>query len=206
MFKGTFDSKLNILGNPLNFALNTKAAKYVFHDEQKGKVGKLVLVSTTTTQQLEFTAKGLTELHSAVGVRAVGFFGRLDPWELISPKEKEGVSGTSKEFLSWRAEYARNTFCADDKFKGNKAVMADLVAFLICFTNAFDNYQEKVRKYVTNVNMTEESGSMVLQTKADGPIQSMMLKLSDVPDGQKAVLVEDALSLAEEAMKSFHLP
>jgi hypothetical protein len=27
---GTFNSKLNILGNPYNFELNTKAAEYVF--------------------------------------------------------------------------------------------------------------------------------------------------------------------------------
>lgn len=196
------------MGNPLNFALNTKAAEYVFADEQKGKVGKLVLVSTTTTQQLEFTAKGLTELHPAVGVRAVGFFGRLDPWALQSPEEKDREApGTTEELMSLRAEHVRNTFCADDTFKGKKAVMADLVAFLICFTNIFDDYKGKVRKYVTNVTMTQGQGSMVLEESPDGPIQSMMLKLSDdIPDGPKPVLVEDSLALAEEAMRSFHIP
>lgn len=211
MIQGTFDSKLNILGNPLNFALNTTASKYVFDSAQKGKLGKLVLVSTTTTQKLEFTARGLTELHPAVGVRAVGFFGRLDPWALISPDEicegDENDPGVqSEDFLRLRAKNARETFCADDTFKGNKAVMADLVAFLTCFTSVFDDYKGKVKGGVEKVAMDQGPGSMVMKLDPEGPIDSMMLELSDLPEGQKALLVDDALSLAEEAMKTFHFP
>lgn len=197
--------------------MNTKAAKYVFADEQKGKLGKLVLVSTTTTQKLQFTAKGLTKLHPAVGVRAVGFFGRLDPWELLSPKEKDEAGNyvpmTSEDFLSWRAEHVRSKFCEDDNFKGKKAVMADLVAFLICFTRVFDDGDfnhvidednRKVGKKEIQVAMTEGSGSMVMKENESGPIKSMML---DPPeDGQNPVLVDDTSKLVEEAMKTFYIP
>lgn len=86
--------------------------------------------------------------------------------------------------------------------------MADLVAFLICFTTIFDDYEGKVKKYVTNVSMSQESGSMVLiEDETHGPIKSMMLEFpSALPEGQKAVLVEDTLSLAEKAMQTFHIP
>lgn len=203
------------MGNPLNFALNTKAAEYVFHEDQKGKVGKLVLISTDTTKQVEFTAKGLAKFHPAVGIRAMGFFGRLDPWDLISPKERDAVSATSKEYIAWRAEWAEHSEYADPKFKGYKAVMADLVAFLICFTDAFDEYKTPhgtVRKSITKVAMTHvpgntpERNSMVLKEDPTGTIESMMLEITDLPDGQASVLIDDTLGLAEKTMPSFRIP
>ncbi|KAH8756065.1 hypothetical protein F5883DRAFT_686220, partial [Diaporthe sp. PMI_573] len=56
---GTFNSKLNILGNPYNFALNTKAAEYVF--ENRDKLGKFTLIPTDTTKKLEWTVQGLAK-------------------------------------------------------------------------------------------------------------------------------------------------
>lgn len=84
--------------------------------------------------------------------------------------------------------------------------MADLVAFLICFTNVFDDYEGKVKRDVKKVAMDQGPGSMVMKLDPEGSIESMMLELFDLPEGQKALLVDDASSLAEEAMKTFHFP
>lgn len=93
--------------------------------------------------------------------------------------------------------------------------MADLVAFLICFTRVFDDgnfnrvFDEdngKVKKYETQVAMTQGDGSMVMEENVLGPIKSMMLELPNFRDGPKAVLVDDASTLVEEAMKTFYIP
>lgn len=184
-----------------------KAARNVFNETNRAKVGKLVLIPTTTTQRLQFTAKGLTELNPAVGVRAVGFFGRLDPWALKSPREEEeGASRKTEEFLSLRAEWARDTFCADDTFRGKQAVMADLVAFLICFSRVFDEYKGKegtVQKDPLRVSMTETKDGLVLKEDETSPILSMELKDRESP---KTLLVDDVTSLVEKAMKTFYIP
>lgn len=98
--------------------------------------------------------------------------------------------------------------------------MADLVAFLICFTNVFDDYEGKVKRDVQKVamvqekdsmvqeknSMVQEKDSMVMKLDPEGSIESMMLELFDLPEGQKALLVDDSSSLAEEAMKTFRFP
>lgn len=202
------------MGNPLNFALNTKAAQYVF--DNAGKLGKFVLIPTTTTKMLKFTARGLTKLHSGVGVRTVGFSGRLDPWELICPKEEEeerkGASVTSEQFLSWRAEHARTTICEQDSFKGKEVFMADLVAFLICLTRIFDGdnfvFGEanlKLRKEECQVSLAPEEGEgMVLEKNDSGFIKAMLLERLDGSDDP--VVVDDVVSMVEEAMKMAYIP
>lgn len=199
------------MGIPLNFALNTKAAQYVF--DNAGKLGKYVLIPTTTTKKLMFTSKGLTKLHPAVGVRTVGFSGRLDPWELICPKEEEEIKGASvasEQFLPWRAEHARSTICEQDSFKGKKVFMADLVAFLICFTRIFDGdnfvFGEanlKLRKEECRVSL-DKNGDMTLKRNDSGLITAMMLERLDGSDDP--VIVDDVVSMVKEAMKTAYIP
>ncbi|KAH8742669.1 hypothetical protein F5883DRAFT_668141, partial [Diaporthe sp. PMI_573] len=45
---GTFNPNLNILGNPYHFALNTKAAEYVFRHQDR--LGKFTLIPTDTAK------------------------------------------------------------------------------------------------------------------------------------------------------------
>ena len=79
---GAFNPKLNILGNPYNFALNTKAAEYVFRHQDR--LGKFTLIPTDTAKKLEWTAQGLAKFSPATAVRSLAFHGLYDPWELIS--------------------------------------------------------------------------------------------------------------------------
>lgn len=204
--QGTFDSKLNILGNPLNFALNSGAAKFVFDKDQVGKLAKFVLIPTDTTKKFEFTVKGLTEFSPAVGLHSLGFFSRMDPWELMSPEESEDSPASTEDLVAWRSKRVDDPEYTDLKAKkGYKGVMADLVAYLISFTDAFDDFktpQGDVRKVVKGVVIKQPidgSEQMVLDINTDSPIQALMLEF---PKGQEAVLVKDTLGLAEAAIGS----
>lgn len=200
---GTFNSKLNILGNPYNFALNTKAAKYVF--EHKEKLGKFTLIPTDTTKKLEWTVEGLAKLSPAVGVRSLAFHGRYDPWEMISSKENDGTSHTTQEFLAWRAEWASDPRYSAPDSKGYKAVMADLTAFLAAFTDVFEDFhtrrgslKQKVAKVA--INDLQDSNQMVLQDDPTSRIECLMFEAGQ--EGQDALLVEDASDLLEKALRT----
>lgn len=204
--QGTFNSKLNILGNPLNFALNTKAAEFVFHKDQIGKLAKFILIPTDTTKRLDFTIRGLTEWSAAVGLHSLGFVCRMDPWELISPEEQDGVPASTEDIIAWRSKWVDDPKYADPKTRGYKGVMADLVAFLISFTNAFDELktpQGVVRKSTVGVAMKQPidgSNQMVLVEDLESPILALKLGISMIPEGQEAVLVEDTRGLVESAI------
>lgn len=133
----------------------------------------------------------------------------MDPWELISPKEQDGIPAASTEDLvAWRSEWVNDPKYADPKFKGYKAVMADLVAYLISFTDAFDALktpQGVVRRFEIGVAMKQPiagSNQMVLETDTDSPIRAMMLELPKLPEGLENVIVEDTLGLLEGATAS----
>lgn len=133
----------------------------------------------------------------------------MDPWELISPKEQDGVPAASTEDLvAWRSEWVSDAKYADPKFKGYKAIMADLVAYLISFTDAFDALktpQGVVSKFEIGVAMKQPiagSNQMVLETDTESPIRAMMLELPKMPEGQDNVTVEDTLGLLERATAS----
>lgn len=204
---GTFNPKLNILGNPYNFALNTEAAEYVF--EHHDKLASFTLIPTDTTKKLEWTSQGLAKFSPAVGVRSLAFHGRFDPWDMISAKEAAGSTKT-EEFMAWRSEWANDPQYSSPDSKGYKAVMADLTAFLAAFTNAFKEFSTKegeTTQYSVKVTMEKPvpgSGQMVLQEAGDdgtSTIECLMLKIP-VPQGQDAILVEDASSLVDSALKN----
>jgi len=201
---GTFNSKLNILGNPYNFALNTKAAEYVF--SHKDNLGKFTLIPTDTTKKLEWTVQGLAKLSPAVGVRSLAFHGRYDPWEMISSKENDGASHTTQEFLAWRAEWASNPIYSAPDSKGYKAVMADLTAFLAAFTEVFKDFHTRrgsLKQTSIKVAMEQtipDSNQMVLRVDPASKIECLMFQPGQ--EGQDALLVEDALDLLEKALKT----
>ncbi|KAH8758022.1 hypothetical protein F5883DRAFT_428162 [Diaporthe sp. PMI_573] len=200
---GTFNSKLNILGNPYNFALNTEAAEYVFkhHD----KLGKFTLIPTDTAKKLEWTVQGLAKFSSAVGVRSLGFHGLHDPWNLISPKENDGSSHTTQEFLAWRAEWTSDPRYSAPDSKGCKAVMADLTAFLAAFTDVFKEFRAKQRSLkqvsikVTIQQTIPDSNQMVLRACPTSKIDCLMFEPGQ--EAQDALLVEDALEVIKKALE-----
>lgn len=204
--QGTFNSKLNILGNPLNFALNFKAADFVFQKQQIGKLAKFVLVPTDTTKRLEFTLKGLKEWSPAVGLHSLGFVSRIDPWDFITQEERDGTPLSTEDLIAKRSEWVDDPKYADPSAKSYKGVMADLVAFLISFTNAFDEFKTPhgvVQKTSIGVAMKQPfdgSNQMVLVEDSTSPIQALKLEASGLPDGQDAVLVEDTRDLVETAL------
>lgn len=200
---GTFNSKLNILGNPYNFALNTEAAEFVF--QHQDKLGKFTLIPTDTTKKIEWTIAGLAKLSPAVGVRSLAFHGRYDPWEMMSSKEHEGGPHTTQEFLSWRAEWASTPQYSDPHGKGYKAVMADLTAFLASFTQVFKDFptrQGSLKQTTIRVAMDQTipgSNQMVLRKDERSKIECLIF---ETREGQDAVLVEDALALLETALNT----
>lgn len=200
---GTFNSKLNILGNPYNFALNTEAAEYVFDNQEK--LGMFTLIPTDTTKKIEWTIEGLAKLSPAVGVRSLAFHGRYDPWEMISPKERDGATHTTQEFLAWRSEWASDPKYSNSKSKGYKAVMADLTAFLAAFSDVFKDFKtEDGSLKLNSIKVTKEQSNpgsqMVLTADPDDTSKIECLVFED--QGQEALLVKDALSLLEEALKT----
>lgn len=200
---GTFNSKLNILGNPYNFALNTVAAEYVF--DHQDKLGRFTLIPTDTTKKLEWTVEGLAKLSPAVGVRSLAFHGRFDPWEMISSKERDGGSHSTQEFLAWRAEWASDPQYSSPSSKGYKAVMADLTAFLAAFTRVFNEFQTRqgqLKQTSIRVAMEQSipgSNQMVLRKDETSKIECLMF---EILRGQDAVLVEDASGLLETALNT----
>ncbi|ROV98334.1 hypothetical protein VMCG_07140 [Cytospora schulzeri] len=200
---GTFDSKLNILGNPYNFALNTKAAEYVFAHHKE--LASFTLIPTDTTKKIEWTVKGLTRLSPAVGVRSLAFHGRYDPWEMISPKERSVGSTKTDEFMTWRSEWINDPLYSTPDSKGYKAVMADLTAFLAAFTDAFKEFKTKegvIKQVSIRVAMEQtipNSNQMVLTKFEGSSIKCLML---DMPDHSQGVLVEDALGLVDSALQT----
>lgn len=206
---GTFNSKLNILGNPYNFALNTKAAEYVF--VHYDKLASFRLIPTDTTKKLEWTVNGLAKLSPAVGVRSLAFHGRYDPWQMISPKELASGSTKTDEYMAWRSEWINDPKYSSPDSKGYKAVMADLTAFLAAFTDAFKVFKTNegvIKQFTTRVAMEQsipDSKQMVLRRARDeepSTIECLMLEMPNLPQGQDAVLVEDALGLVESALET----
>lgn len=202
---GTFNPKLNILGNPYNFALNTKAAEYVF--VHHAKLASFKLVPTDTTKQIEWTIQGLAKLSPAVGVRSLAFHGRYDPWNMISPKERITKSTKTNEFMAWRSEWASHPDYSTPDKKGYKAVMADLTAFLAAFTDVLNGIPTKddiTTLYTSKVTIdqTTSGSQMVLRKEAKSPIECLMLRIP----GQETVLVEDAIGLVERALRTVNLP
>lgn len=199
---GTFNSKLNILGNPYNFALNTKAAEYVF--EHQDKLGKFTLIPTDTTKRVEWTVQGLAKISPAVGVRSLAFHGRYDPWEMISAKERDGKPHSTQEFLAWRAEWADDPKYTDPNSKGYKAVMADLTAFLAAFTDTFKEYDQGSLKQISvKVAMEQtipDSNQMVLREDPASKIECLMFESGQ--GAQETVLVKDALGLLQKALNT----
>lgn len=199
---GTFNSKLNILGNPYNFALNTKAAEYVFRHQDK--LGQFTLIPTDTTKRVEWTVQGLAKISPAVGVRSLAFHGRYDPWMMISSKERDGKPHSTQEFLAWRAEWADDPLYTDPNSKGYKAVMADLTAFLAAFTDAFKEYDQGTLKQAS-IKVTMEqtipgSNQMVLREDPASKIECLVFESGH--GTQETVLVKDALDLLQKALNT----
>lgn len=167
------------------------------------------MIPTDTTKKLEFTAKGLRDWSAAIGLHSLGFYGRMDPWDLISPKEQHDPSASTENLVAWRSEWVNDPKYADPAFKGSKAVLADLVAYLVSFTTAFDDFktpQGSIRKSEVGVAMRqpiEGSNQMVLELDDDSPIRAMILDISGTgASDRENLLVENISSVIEAAITS----
>lgn len=81
--------------------------------------------------------------------------------------------------------------------------MADLLAYLISFTDAFKGYktpQGVVSTREMGVKSTTQDGKqMILEEDKDSHIKALML---DLPKDQKIVLVEDTLNLINSTIET----
>ncbi|KAI7774618.1 hypothetical protein LA080_008061 [Diaporthe eres] len=192
-----------MLGNPYNFALNTSAAEYVFN--HCDKLAGLTLIPTDTTTEVKWNFQDLAKLSPAVSVRSLSFHGKIEPWELISTKERDGASHTTEEFLSWRSERASNTHC-NAPSQVHNVVMADLTAILASFTQVFDPpgpQDELVRQSSVRVSIKKPiqgSDQMILQMDEKSKIEYLMFEISE---GEEAVVAKDARAVFERALKTF---
>lgn len=165
------------------------------------------MIPTDTTKKLDFTIKGLKEWSPAVGLHSLGFVCRMDPWELISPEEQDDVPASTEEIVAWRSKWVDEPKYSDPKAKGYKGVMADLVAYLISFTDAFDklktpqgdNIVEKGFVGVTMKQPIDGSNQMVLEKDLESPILALVLEILVPPAVQDPLLLEDTRGLVEDA-------
>lgn len=199
--KGTSDPKLNILGNPLNFALNYKAARYILtEDKNYNKLRSFTLIPTDTTKKILFTLHGLNKWSPEVGVHSLAFCGRADPWTWITEKERDVQEPSTEQLVKWRSELvSKDTYawwppCSGDATykppnKASAVIMADFLAFLLSFTDAFDDIslpEGKVEKFIKRVSIELEQppkGSMRTN-------EAIILKPNDAQDGVQALMLE----------------
>ncbi|KAJ4391682.1 hypothetical protein N0V93_005301 [Gnomoniopsis smithogilvyi] len=199
---GTFNPKLNILGNPLNFALNLDAAEFVFKNAER--LAKFRLIPTDTTKKLEYSLQGLTKWSAPIGLHSLGFYGKVDIWDLKDrTPEEQHPSASTQDIIRWRSNLIFNdSEYTDPSFRAYKVVMADLSAYLISFTDAFKEYkclQGVLKSYELGVKSTTNGNKMKLEVDEDSSVKALMLTL---PQGQDVILVEDTLNLINTAIET----
>lgn len=201
ILQGTFNPRLNILGNPLNFALNLGAAEFVFEHAQK--LSKFRLIPTDTTKKLEYTLEGLTKWSAPIGLHSLGFYGKVDIWDLIGKEEEESPCANTQEIIRCRSKLvSTNPDYTSPNFRAYKVVMADLSAYLISFTDAFKGYQTLegvVSSREIGVTSITDDKKMQLKPDEASPIKALWL---DLPKDLKVVLVKDSLSLINDTIQT----
>lgn len=206
--------------------MNYKAARYIFTENNNfSKFRRFTLIPTDTTKKIEFAMHGLNKWSPAIGVHSLAFVGRADPWDLIRPEERGRQDPTAEELIAWRAESVN-----DDKYrwwpsrpddetyvaphKASKAVMADLLAFLVSFTSAFDEIpipDGTVKRYVKGVGIRldeppkgsarkEQAIILDLDKDQEGPFMDALML--DVPAFPKVPVVTDTLKMVEKAIET----
>lgn len=167
------------------------------------KLSKLRLIPTDTTKKVEFTLKGLTNWSAPVGLHSLGFYGKVDIWDLIAPEEEQYPSASTKDIIRWRSRLVFNSpEYADPSFRAYRIVMADLLAYILSFTDAFKEYktpQGVVSTHEMGVRSTKVGKQMILKEDETSPVKALMLVL---PEGQKTILVEDTLDLINSTIET----
>lgn len=186
--------------------MNLEAAEFVF--EHAKKLAKFRLIPTDTTKQLEFTLKGLTNWSAPIGLHSLAFYGKVDVWDLIdTPEEKQCPSASTQDIVKWRSKlvFDRPKYQEPD-FRAHRVVMADLSAYLLSFTEAFENYETEhgvLRTCELEVKSTTNGKKqMILEevTLEENEKSSVKALVLDLPKNQKIVLVDDTRGLIEKTI------
>lgn len=157
----------------------------------------------------EFTVKGLTQWSHPVGLHCLGFYGKVEIWDLIAPEEAGNLSASTQDIIEWRSKLVLDAEKYEDpSFRGYKAVIADLVAFLISFTDAFKQYPSprgalhtcKVGVVPSKKPLTG-NGQMVLEEGDDSSVVEALMLKGDVEAGVK-LLIGDVEKLIKDALRS----
>lgn len=199
--QGTFNPNLNILGNPLNFALNLDAANFVF--KHADELSKFRLIPTDTTKKLEYTLEGLTKWSAPIGLHSLGFYGKVDLWNLVTKEEGRNPSASTQDIIRWRSNLVfDDPDYTSPNFRAHKVVMADLSAYLISFTDAFKEYNTShgvVRSRECGVISITDGKKMKLKPDEASSIKALLL---DLPKDLNIVLVEDTLALINDTIQT----
>lgn len=180
--------------------MNLDAANYVF--EHAHELSKFRLIPTDTTKKLEYTLEGLTKWSPAIGLHSLGFYGKVDLWELITTEEKQNPLASTQEIIRWRSNLVFDDKYSSPKFRAHKVVMADLSAYLISFTDAFKEYNTShgvVRSRESGVISIADGKKMKLKPDESSPIKALLL---DLPEDLNIVLVEDTLALINDTIQT----
>lgn len=200
---GTFNSKLNFLGNPYNFALNTSAAESVFNNCDK--LAGFTLIPTDTTMKLKWNVKDLATLSPSIGLRSLAFHEEIEAWEMISPKERDGEYHSTEEFLTWRSERASDPQHTSLCRKGDNVIMADLTAILAAFTRVFDRRESEDLLKQNSIRDSiqkpiHDNNQMILRRDEMSKMECLMFEIAP---GKDAVLTKSARKVLETALKTF---
>lgn len=155
---------------------------------------------------LKFNVGDLTKWSPSVGLHALGFASRKDIWNLIAPEESEDADTNTGSVIKARSQQVFD----NPAYEGSKldGFQADLLAYLLAFTDVFQGYQTTGGALSTSeedVDMTQPlvkgKPQMILKMKSPestSAIRVLMLtgdwKLSDAP------VLQDTENLVDQAM------
>lgn len=181
--------------------MNLGAARFVF--EHAEKLSKFRLIPTDTTKKLEYTLEGLTKWSAPIGLHSLGFYGKVDIWDLITNEEEQSPSASTQDIIRWRSKLvSTRSDYTSPSFRAHKVVMADLTAYLISFTDAFKEYQTLdgvVSSREIGVTSITDGEKMELNPDEASSIKALWL---DLPKDLKVVLVKDTLSLINDTIQT----
>lgn len=173
--------------------------------EHAKKLSKFRLIPTDTTKKLEYTLAGLTEWSAPIGLHSLGFYGKVDIWDLITKQEEQSPSASTQDIIRWRSNLVfGHSEYTKPSFRAYKVVMADLSAYLISFTDAFKEYQIPDVGVVKSlergvVSITTDAKKMQLKFDETSSIKALLL---DLPKDLNVVLVKDTLSLINDTIQT----
>lgn len=172
--------------------------------ENAEKLSKFRLIPTDTTKKLEYSLAGLTNWSAPIGLHSLGFYGKVDIWDLITNEEEQFPFASTQDIIRWRSNLvSKHPLYTSPNFRAHKVVMADLSAYLISFTDAFKEYSTLDGVVNTReigvISINKDGTKMELEPDEASSIKALLL---DLPKDLKVVLVEDTLALINDMIQT----